>query len=329
MNDETISAIRALLESAQRVLVATHTSPDGDALGSLTAVGQALQQLGKTFTMACEDGPDMRLGYLPLLDQLKSQPHVLGRPYDLLIAVDCGDETRMGDVYLKMPHPHPPIINIDHHVTNNLFGTVNLVDGQATSTAEILTNLLPQLGVTLTLDMATSLLTGIVTDTLGFRVAGVTGETLRVASRLVDLGADLPEITTQALVLKSARTLQLWRLGLNNMQLEEGVMWTVMKMSDQNRIGEDLNSSMGLGNLLADVDEAAMSIVFTEKHEGRINVSFRSRPPVDVSGLASEYGGGGHRQAAGCSIQGRRLHELVPEIVAKAKRSLSASQPVS
>jgi bifunctional oligoribonuclease and PAP phosphatase NrnA len=326
MTPETISALRALLEPAQEILVTTHTSPDGDALGSLTAVGQALQQLGKTFTLACDDGPDMRFGYLPLLDQIKTKPHAELHRYDLLIAVDCGDETRMGEVYKRLLHPHPPIINIDHHITNNLFGTVNVVAAEATSTAEILTDLLPQLGATLDKNMAISLLTGIVTDTLAFRVTGVTGQTLRVAAKLVDAGADLGEISMQTLILKSPRVLQLWRLGLNNMQAEDGVSWTLLTMREQSRIGEDLTSGMGLGNLMADVDDVALSIVFTEKREGRVNISFRSRPPIDVSILASEYGGGGHRQAAGCSVQGRRITDLIPEVVARAKAALASGE---
>ena len=330
MTADQMTTIRTLLASAERVLVATHTTPDGDALGSLTAVGQALQQLGRAFTLACDDGPDMRFGYLPLLDQLKTHPHSdPTQRYDLLIAVDCGDETRMGEVYKQLPHPHPPIINIDHHITNNQFGTINVVDSTATSTAEILTELLPQLGVTLDTPLATSLLTGMITDTLGFRVAGVTGQTLRVASKLVDAGANLGEITMQTLILKSPKVLQLWRLGLNNMHMEDGIAWSVLTMSEQSRVGEDLSSSMGLGNLLADVDNIALSIVFTEKREGRVNISFRSRPPIDVSGLASAYGGGGHRQAAGCSVQGRRLRDLVPEVVTRAKTALAAGQLVN
>lgn len=320
MTPDTTTQIRTLIDSAQNILVSAHYSPDGDALGSLTAMGQALQQLGKTFTLANDDAVLPRFAYLPLSESVVRQPHG-GKPYDLLIALDCGDETRLGRVYEKLPQPHPPIINIDHHITNNYFGTVNVVESGMTSTAEVLTELLPQLGVEITRELATSLLTGVVTDTLAFRVTGVSGHTLRMASKLVDAGADLAEITLQALVLKSASSLEMWRIGLNNMALEDGVAWSSLTVAEQNQVGDELSSSMGLGNLLADVEEAALSIVFTEKRDGRVNISYRSRPPIDVAGLAMARGGGGHRNAAGCTVYGR-LQTIIPEVVEEAKASV-------
>lgn len=316
-----VTQIHDALQTADEILIVTHVSPDGDAIGSLTAVGQALQQLGKKPTMVCDDSPPDKLHYLPLIDQIHRKTDSRTE-YDLLISLDCGDERRMGNAYHNLRQPDIRLINIDHHITNTQFGTVNLVDAQSNSTTEILADLLPELEVNITADIATSLLTGLVTDTLGFRTSSVTAKTLQVASDLMKAGANLEDITREALVLKPYDVLQLWRLGLNKMKLEDHVSWTTISLADQRSVSKDNISSHGLGNLLADVHEAAMSAVITEKDNQRIVVGFRSRPPYDVSELAASFGGGGHRYASGCSIEGS-LKEAESLVITRAKESIA------
>ncbi len=318
----TVTQINNVLQKANEILVITHVSPDGDAIGSLTAMGQALIQLGKKPTLVCDDSPPEKLQYLPLIDHLQRKVDTR-QEYDLLIALDCGDERRMGNAYHNLNQQDLPVLNIDHHITNTYFGSINLIDPQSNSTTEILAELLPHLDVQITPDLAMSLLTGLVTDTLGFRTSSVTAKTLKIASNLMDAGANLADITREALVLKSYDTLRLWRLGLNKMKLEEHVSWTVISMSDQKSITKDAISSHGLGNLLADVYEAAMSAVFTEKENERVVVGFRSRPPYDVSELAASFGGGGHRYASGCTVEGN-LDEVESLVVARAKEMIAA-----
>lgn len=317
-------AIQELIAPAQNILVVTHLSPDGDALGSLSAMGQALINLGKTVTIACDDLPQERFLYLPLLDQVQKRfdPYPA---FDLLIALDCGDEQRMGRLFERMPHPRPPVINIDHHITNTLFGTVNFIDGAATATTEILTEMLPALGAPITHDIAMSLMTGLVTDTLCFRTSNVNAKTLNIASQLMTAGADLATITREALILRSYAGLRLISVALKNMQLEDGVCWTVISLKEQREIGEEANSNLGIANLLSDVYEAQMSVVFTEKEGRRITVGFRSRPPFDVSELATELGGGGHKYASGCTMTGRVVN-AVSLIVPKATASIKAQK---
>lgn len=318
----TITQISNALQKANEVLVVTHVSPDGDAIGSLTAMGQALIQMGKKPTLVCDDSPQEKLRYLPLFDyiQRKTDPRI---EYDLLIALDCGDERRMGNAYHNLNQRNVPIINIDHHITNSYFGSINLVDTRSNSTTEILTSLFQALEVEITPEIAMSLLTGLVTDTLGFRTSSVTSKTLKVASMLMDCGANLADITREALVLKSYDTLLLWRLGLNKMKLEDHVAWTTISLQDQKSITKDAISSHGLGNLLTDVYEVAMSAVFTEKENNRIVVGFRSRPPYDVAELAAVFGGGGHRYASGCTIEGP-LGEVETLVITRAKEMIAA-----
>ncbi|MFW5942792.1 MAG: DHH family phosphoesterase [Chloroflexota bacterium] len=317
---DNVRAIKQLLEEARHVLVITHISPDGDAIGSLTAMGLAARQLGKRVTMVCDDGSPSRFNFLPLVDKIQKH-HDVDQTYDLLIALDCGDMGRMGQAFAQMPEPHPPIVNIDHHVTNTRFGDVNVVDSECNSTTQILYGLLPQLGVRLDDEVATSLLTGIVTDTLGFRTVGVDAATFSAASALMEMGANLAMITTQALLLKPLSTLKLWQIGLDNMKMEaSGFLWTSISREELRAINHVGTSSGGLVNMLANVDEAAMSAVLLED-VGEVHVGFRCRPPFNVAELALNLGGGGHPLAAGCSLEGS-LQEAESLVVSMARETI-------
>lgn len=320
MDETIVEKIRESIVQASNILVTTHIGPDGDALGSLTAVGQMLHAMGKQFDMACDDGVLRKFDYLPLAKDVRRRVD-RKKIYDLMIAVDCGDEFRMGYVYSRLTC-EPVLINIDHHISNNNFGHINLVVADVTSTAELLANLIPKMGVTIDKGIATSLMTGMVTDTLGFRVTGVTGETLKVAGDLISAGANLAEITLQALVLQELNTVKIWGKGLNQMNVEDMVAWSVISLKDQQAISDDPVSNHGLGNMISDIHGVAMSAVFTEKEDGEIKIGFRSRPPWNVATLATELGGGGHRFAAGCSQHGD-LDDVVQLVIEKAKATIA------
>ena len=297
-------AIFTAVQQANKILVITHIGPDGDALGSLTAVGVALQQLGKQTVLMCDDPVSERFSYLPLSEQVRPPEDSRPTDYDLLIAVDCGDETRMGQSFATLHEPIPFVINIDHHVTNTYFGDIQLVVPEAVSATEILYDLFCSMGLTITTDLAMCLLTGVVTDTLGFRTVGVKAKTLRIASELVEAGADLPLITMQGLSRKPYATAQLWRIGLENMRLEDGLIWTKISSAKRKEIGYNAPSSGGLVNFLGNVNQAAISAVLLEMDDGTVRVGFRCNPPYSVSELALNLGGGGHPLAAGCSLDG-------------------------
>jgi bifunctional oligoribonuclease and PAP phosphatase NrnA len=321
---ELVPTIAHALHEASRVLVVTHVSPDGDAIGSLCAFGLALKQMGKKFTLACADNVPKRFFFLALVDQI--QPEIdPDQQFDLLIALDCGDASRMGEVFLALPESLPPTINIDHHVTNTHFGDINLVDSDANATAEILCHLLPELGVTLTPDMANALLTGLVTDTLGFRTSGVTARTLSVASRLMEVGADLYAVTTYGLSLKPLSTLLLWQKGLDNMRLEDGLLWTSISHKERQEIGHLASSSSGLINVMAEVYQSAITAVLLELANGKVSVGFRCRPPFSVADLALNLGGGGHPLAAGCTLDGP-LQSAEQLVVALSKETIRQTQ---
>ncbi|UCG25654.1 MAG: DHH family phosphoesterase [Chloroflexota bacterium] len=315
-----IESIRLALEKAETVLVICHVSPDGDAISSLTATGLALEQLGKTFTLVCDDGLPERFLYLPLSHKVSARP-APDVKYDLIIALDAGDARRLGKAYADLAQPRPLLINIDHHITNTRYGQINLVTPESSATSEILLHLFSFLGVELTEELAVCLLTGLVTDTLNFRTAGVNAETLRAAATLVEAGAVLFDVTSKALALKPVSTLFVWQVGLNNMHIEDGLLWTSISNSEREEVGHRGGSSFGLGNMMADVYQAKLSAVMLEMADGRVSVGFRCRPPYSVSELAISLGGGGHHLAAGCTIDGP-LAEAVSLVVSKSKESI-------
>lgn len=321
----TEQAILTAVQQANNILVITHIGPDGDAIGSITAVGVALRQMGKHATLLCDDPIPERFSYLPLADHIQPPNENRTTRYDLLIAVDCGDETRMGQSFATLPYTIPTVVNIDHHVTNTYFGDIQHVVPEAVSATEILYDLFRHFGLTITTDLAMCLLTGVVTDTLGFRTVGVTAKTLRIASELVDAGADLPLINMQGLSLQPYSTAQLWQIGLNNMRLEEGLIWTKINNAQREAIGYHNTSTGGLVNFLGNVNQAAISAVLLEMDDGTVRVGFRCNPPYSVSELALNLGGGGHPLAAGCSLEGT-LDKVEQLVVAMSKETIRQQQ---
>ncbi|MCP4426575.1 MAG: bifunctional oligoribonuclease/PAP phosphatase NrnA, partial [Chloroflexi bacterium] len=303
----------------------THIGPDGDALGSLTAVGTALTQWGKQFSLVCDNGAPRRFDYLPLSEQIQQNPDT-AVAYDLLIAVDCGDELRMGKAFANLPEPKPYIVNIDHHITNTQFGDINLIDAEATSAAEILYRLFRNLDVPFTDDLALSLLTGLVTDTLGFRTNSVNAQTMKIAGELMEAGADLDLIMNKTMTVKPLSTLLLWQLGLSKMKMEDGLIWASISNEEREAVGHKSSGTVGLVNLLANVDQAAAGAVLLEVDDGTVRVGFRCRPPYNVSEVAVNLGGGGHALASGCTLDGplAKAEAMVVEMTKESIRQQEA-----
>ncbi len=321
-----MEAIQQAIEKAKHILAVTHVGPDGDALGSLTAVGAALTQQGKQFTLVCDDAAPRRFDFLPFIDQVRHVPDT-AVAYDLLIAVDCGDELRMGKAFANLPDPKPFIINIDHHITNTKFGDINLIDGAATSAVEILYRLFQSLNIPMTGKLALSLLTGLVTDTLGFRTNNVNADTMKIAGELMDAGADLGLVMQKTMTVKPLSTLLLWQLGLNKMKMEDGLIWTSISNGERTAVGHKGSGTVGLVNLLANVDQAAAGAALMEMSDGTVRVGFRCRPPYNVSEVAVNLGGGGHALASGCTLDGP-LAKAEALVVAMTKESIRQQEAV-
>jgi phosphoesterase RecJ-like protein len=278
-----------------------HVAPDGDALGSLTGLAYALRQLGHSPIAACPDAIPSRFDYIP---NIRAVVQDFTDPFDLVVALDCSDLGRLGG-FSKLPRfGQNPLINIDHHVSNVGFGDVDLVDPQASSTAEVLLRLLEHLDVSLDETLATCLLIGMVTDTRGFRTNNVTPRVMETAWRLMEAGASLPHITRHSLDCRPLVAIHLWGAALSRLRSKDGVIWTSMPLGMRRGIGYQGDGDAGLVSFLLTAEEADASVVFVEQDDGRIEVGMRAAPGFDVAPLAVRFGGGGHALAAGFSIPG-------------------------
>ena len=307
------------------ILAVCHIAPDGDAIGSLLGLGWALRQLGKKYTLVCADTiPEV---YLFLPGSEKVVPRSTGE-HDLLIALDCSDRKRLGQACPTELLERVPIINIDHHVTNSKFGTVNWVDPFASATAEMVAELVGHLGLSLTLPLATCLLNGIVSDTRGFRTPNTTARTLAMAIRLMEAGAPLAEIVERNFNRRSLSSMRLWAKVIDGIKLLDGrVIWGEITRQMRQECGAAESDDGGLANFLITAQEADIAVVLTEKEDRVVDVSMRAGPGLDVSQVAVRLGGGGHPQAAGCTIQGT-LAEVREKVWAEVKRSLRALPPI-
>ncbi len=293
-----VNQIHNLLKSTSTAVVLSHVRPDGDAVGSVLALTLSLEENGKTVFPVLFDGVPQRFRFLSGADRISK---VLPDSFELLIAVDCADLPRTG---LPSDFPRQPDINIDHHPTNSLFAKINLVNPSASATAEMLFDLLPILSLSITKDAAVNLLTGLVTDTIGFRTDNVTPKLLRNAAELMELGADLHQVYFRGLEERSLIEARYWQQGLAKLQSDGGIVWTSLTLEDRKTTGYSGKGDADLMTLLSSIAEARVAITFVEQSKDEIKVSWRSKEGLDVSAVAGKFGGGGHRAAAGASIQG-------------------------
>jgi phosphoesterase RecJ-like protein len=310
--------IKERLGTAQKIIVASHVRPDGDAIGSLIALGLALQDAGKSVQMVLADGIPSSFKYLEGSELVKKEPE---GDHDLFITVDCADLKRAGKPFESFGQPD---INIDHHVTNENFGKINLVEAEEVATAAILTNHLPEWGFEITKPIAAALLTGIITDTLGFRTSNTTPESLRQAAALMETGVNMPDLYMRALVRKSYAAARYWGAGLSSLECRDGIVWSTLTLADRKSAGYGGNDDADLINMISAIDGNKVGMVFVEQNNRHVKISWRAlEPGIDVSQVAKHFKGGGHAAAAGADIEGD-LNEVRDEVLKKTREMLDS-----
>jgi len=309
MNKAFIEEARLRISQANRVLICAHTRPDGDAIGSILALGLALQEAGKLVQMVSEDGVPSALRFLPGSDQIGNQPE---GTFDLVIVLDSSKTDRVGGILDEVDQVD---INIDHHPDNTRFAQINLVDVGAVSATQILTRLLPQLGLTITPEIASNLLAGMITDTIGFKTDNMHPEVLRLAADLFEAGADLPKLYHNAIASKTFEAARYMGAGLTQLTRKNGLVWTVLTLENKRQANYPGRDDADLANVLSAIDSADVAMIFVEQHPDLVKVSWRTRSlEIDVSKVAHQFGGGGHRAAAGAMIEGK-LQEVQDKVV--------------
>jgi phosphoesterase RecJ-like protein len=311
--------IRDQLKTAHRVLVISHQRPDGDAIGSLLAVGLALLSAGKEVQMVLKDGIPDNFRFLDGSELISTKPN--GK-VDYIIVVDSAEIERT-DTELNYDVPD---LNIDHHKTNTHFGLINLVESDAVATAEIITRYLPDFGFRISQPIANALLTGILTDTIGFRTANVNPHVLRMSADLMEMGGNLTEIYLKTITEQSLASARYWGAGLSKIKMEDGLVWTTLSLSDRQTARYPARDDADLVKVLSAVEGAKIAVILTEQTGGYVKISWRlcndADPDLDVSDIAQRFGGGGHKAAAGADVKGK-LDEVLVKVLEETKISLN------
>lgn len=302
------------LHSCRRPLLIAHLAPDGDSLGSLLAAGLMLYRLGKDPVLACQDRVPHSLAFLPSCERVVN---TVETEVDLVVALDCSDASRLGNVYQPRRQPGLPLAVIDHHVTNVFFGDIHWVEPRACATAELIYDLTLAMQSPIDADLATCLLTGLVTDTRGFRTDSTSPRVLDIAATLMAAGASLFSISSATLDARSYTLVQLWGRALASVQLDKGVISVVNTRAMRNDLN-GLTRAEGLASFLLGANEAEIAAVFTELPDGEVECSFRAQPGHNVATLALELGGGGHPLAAGCTVKGQ-IDDIRQRLVARLR----------
>jgi bifunctional oligoribonuclease and PAP phosphatase NrnA len=302
-------------QTAQSVLVVSHIRPDGDAVGSLLGLGMSLQAAGKQVQMVLADGVPASFRQLPGANQVLRK--IKSGPFDLAIVVDCSDLARTGNALGE----RAPDINIDHHITNLNFARHNLVQADAQATSGILAENLERWGLPVTEGVAKALLTGLVSDTIGFRTSNVTSNTLRLAAWLMDRGANLAELYNRAIVRRSYEAARYWGQGLTRLSREGRMVWTTLSLEDRIAAAYNGNDDADLVNVISVIDESDVGLIFVEQRDNHVKVSWRAQTGFDVSQIALSFGGGGHPAASGADIPGT-LSEVQARVLEATRRIL-------
>jgi phosphoesterase RecJ-like protein len=308
MDEKQIETVKKNLWEANNILITSHKRPDGDAIGSVLGLGLALQDAGKEVQMVLADGVPRSFRHLSGYNQISKRPKC---EFDISVILDCSDFQRVGNIFEE---EFVPNINIDHHVTNLNFAHTNIVNISAPATAEILTEMISGIGLEITKPIAEALLTGLITDTLGFRTPNMHPTTLRVAADLMEFGCDLSGLYKKALLNRSFAAARYWGAGLSTIKLEDRLLWATLTQEDRKTIGYPGRDDADLINVLSSINDVDIAIIFVEQPNGFVKVSWRAQEGFDVSQIAFSFGGGGHKPAAGAEIKGN-LEDVKTEVL--------------
>ncbi|MHC5068548.1 MAG: DHH family phosphoesterase [Planctomycetota bacterium] len=314
------------LKTAETVAITTHINPDGDGVGAALALALALGRAGKQVDLRCPTPVTQQLAYLPGFADwqvLEDEAAAAALPaVDVLISVDCGDLKRLGAVAAC---PRATLINIDHHASNDDFGDLNLVDVGAACTTLVIERVLLALGVAVDAAIAECLYTGLVFDTGRFMHSNTGPEEFRFAARLADTGLDLAAVNRRLCYTLSPADLQARRLGIERLVVDEQdprLAGIALTEADMKSIGDidDWGELVELARSLSGVEVAYM---MRQPEVGVLRCSLRANPPFEVSPVAIHFGGGGHKQAAGCTVESTDFTGTLAELRTRLRAALN------
>ncbi|MCK9419475.1 MAG: bifunctional oligoribonuclease/PAP phosphatase NrnA [Nitrospirae bacterium] len=315
------TSIAAALKECTTILISTHKSPDGDALGSQLGLMLALEKMGKTVIAQNLDPVPEIYRFLPWNERIKIGKPVQGR-YDAFIVVDA-DPPRTG--LFDKTYPADILINIDHHITNPLAWPLTWLDTAASAAGEMIFRLVQELGVRIDRDIALCLYTAIFTDTGSFRYSNTTPESMKISAALLEAGADPWLVTENVYESSSYPRLKLLGTVITNMQRSEDgrTAWVVVTEELYRRTGTTAEDTDNFVNFVRSTRGVEVAILFRQTGSAQYKISMRSKGRVDLSGLAQSFGGGGHKNAAGGVLDGS-LEEVKKRVLGDVEKTIAA-----
>lgn len=317
----TLDEILKEIKDAEKIVILTHESPDGDAIGSSLAFKLMLEELGKSADVIIPEYSRL-FNFLPAIDQVKEKSDI--KNYDLAISVDCTGVKRLaGKEYFENAKR---TIVIDHHGSNNMFGDLNYVNPVSPACCEILAGMFEYFQIDITKEIGTCIMTGIITDTGGFRHSGINPETFEFTAELIRKGVNIPDIYKRTLRTVTKANFLLTKKVMDRMEiLEDGkVTFTYITLQDEEEVGAEPGDHEGLVEIGRDIEGVEVSIFIREKEENLYKISLRSGNMVNVSDVCLMFGGGGHLRAAGANVQGN-VEQVKEKVLKEVKKALLVS----
>ena len=312
---ENLQKVKKIIRESKDILITCHINADGDAIGSMLALGFGLQALDKNVTMVCKDGiPKM---YKSLPGSNKIQKSVKNKIFDLAISVDCNASDILGADF-EIMNKAKNILEIDHHEFREPFGTLSLIDHTVAANGEIIYLLLKALKIKFTQDIAQNLLTALIVETNSFRLPQVKSLTFSICAELMKTGVDFMRLTNTVYWAQRKESVLLTGICLSRCKfLNNGkVAWSVIKEHDFNTIkgiDEDVDA---VPDIMRSVQEVKVSVFFREQNDNTLRVSLRSKGHINIAKVAKEYGGGRHFDVAGCFIMNnvKAINEVLEKL---------------
>lgn len=318
------AAILAVIKESRNVLMVSHKDADGDTLGSALAMADVVAAMGKTVAMRCPPPVPQLYAFLPGFELINQEE---GSPPDLVLVMDASNLDRLSDTLGELP-PETRVINIDHHVSNTMFGQVNLVVAGASSTAEVTFDLFKEWGVEISPAAATNLYCGVFTDTGGYRHENTTYRALAMGAELVSLGADAAGIAMRVYKNRKISSIKLSALVMATVgfDCDDRLVHGYVTQAMLDKAGAQLDEADGMIDMLNSVDGLELAVFFKEMAPNLTKASIRSRGQANANALATQFGGGGHERAAGVEVD-LPLEPAMAAILDQARRMISDSQP--
>lgn len=321
--EDVVDPIRRIVADADQITCLAHKDADADSLGSALGFAQALRAKGRIIRVVVPEPLPRLLEYLPGFEMVETGGAPLG---GTVFTFDCATLGRFGERRAEVERAGT-VVNIDHHLSNTGFGTINLVDASASATGQVIYRLLRELGAPISPAVATDLYAALFTDTGGFRHENTTEASLRLAAALVAAGADPGWVALKSYKSRSLAQVRLEGMAVAQMhsEMDGRLLWSEVTHQMLEQAGADMQDSEGIIDALQSIATMQIAILFKEHTADRTKISVRSRDPIDATDVCTPFGGGGHRRAAGAEF-GDPLPVAERKVLEVARRLIDSAR---